>query len=156
MDHLAIERIRAVLDDAAANAQDAIKKFKNDVWDLPVWVPGHATESGGTRFQFEQDASEQLPRLSMFADEQAARNLSAGGQCMSVPFKYAIYLAHERPYDLDLYFNQQRLSLNHDELLQMRDMVASHNSAETTTHVKTAFESLKARFFSKMRHLSHK
>lgn len=152
MNHPAIELIRTVLGDADARSQSAFKQFKHDIWDLPVWVPGHATESGGTRFRFAKDASEQLPRLSMFADEQAARSLSGDGPCMSVPFKYAIYLAHEKQYDLDLYFNEQHLSLNHDKLLAMRDIVALHNSASTPAPSQSAW----ARLFSKMRHLSHK
>jgi len=130
MDHLAIDIIQTVLGDTNTTSPEAFKKFKTDIWDLPVWVPGHATESGGTKFLFQNKAGQHLPKLSMFSDEQEARDLWGAGPCMAIPFKYAIYLANETRYDLDLFFNRQLLSLNHDKLLEMRDFVALQSSGE--------------------------
>lgn len=130
MDHLAIDIIQTVLGDTSTTPPEAFKKFKNDIWELPVWVPGHATESGGTKFLFQNEAGQRLPKLSMFSDEQEARDVWGAGPCMAIPFKYAIYLANETRYDLDLFFNRQLLSLNHDKLLEMRDLVALQSSGE--------------------------
>jgi hypothetical protein len=130
MDHPALDIIQTVLGDAGATAPDAFRRLKADLWDLPVWVPGHATERGGTNFLFQQEAGEPLPKLSMFSDEQEARELCGAGPCMAIPFKYAIYLANEKQYDLDLFFHRQLLSLKHDMLLEIRDLVALQASGE--------------------------
>lgn len=133
MDHPAIDIIQTVLGGTNPMLPEAFKRFKSDIWDLPVWVPGHATERGGTKFLFQTNGAQRLPKLSMFSDEQEARTLWGSGPCMAIPFKYAIYLANEKQYDLDLFFDRQLLSLNHDKLLEMRDLVALQHSSEAMT-----------------------
>ena len=134
MAHPAIEIIHDILDNQETTRPAAWRRLKKEVWDLPLWAPGCATLSGGTNFRFQQDGKSTRPILSLFASEQQVRASFATDPYMPVPFKYAIYLANEKEYDLDLFLGDELLTLNYNMLCALRDFATLQYAAEPVKH----------------------